>query len=379
MKSSSPWRLGLIILAAVFLTACQAAPVQSPLPVSTTNPVPATIAATIAAIVPVPSTPGPTPTVPVIGPKGEILDLQGFIQRTHDPMIVKENGKYYVYSTGSRIPFICSSDMLNWEFCGRVFEKNLDWFRDINPNLVDIWAPDVTYFNNQWYLYYAISNFGEQNSAIALATNTTLDPKSPQYKWVDQGIVLRSKPGDDWNAIDPALVLDENKQPWLAWGSFWNGIYMRKVDAASGMLDETDTTVHHLADRNPGPDNTSAIEATFIVPHAGKWYLFVSFDQCCNGVSSTYNVHIGRSDTVTGPYVDRAGVPLLKGGGSLLLSAYDRWRGPGHNSVLIEGDTYWIAYHAYDAKQIGIPKLRIESIAWDAEGWPVLASQTTKP
>jgi arabinan endo-1,5-alpha-L-arabinosidase len=310
---------------------------------------------------------------------GTTLEPEGFIQRIHDPVIAYEKDTYYVYSTGSRIPFICSKDKITWEFCGRVFEQNPAWTRDINANLVDIWAPDISFFDNQWHLYYAVSNFGSQNSAIGLATNATLDPKSLDYKWVDQGIVLRSQPGDQWNAIDPNLVLDENGEPWLAWGSFWQGLWMRKIDRATGQLAASDTTYYHLADRSTGPDNTPAIEGAFIVNRAGKWYLFASFDQCCQGVDSTYNVRVGRSDTLTGPYVDHAGVPMLKGGGTLILSAYGQWRGPGHNGFLIEDGVYWMVYHAYDAKQIGIPKLRIESLSWDADGWPSLPSQMQAP
>ncbi|MEP6894709.1 MAG: arabinan endo-1,5-alpha-L-arabinosidase [Chloroflexota bacterium] len=308
--------------------------------------------------------------------KGTLLEPQGFIQRIHDPVIAHAGDTYYVYSTGSRIPFICSKDKINWEFCGRIFESNPAWVHDINPNLVDIWAPDISFFNNQWHLYYAASNFGEQNSAIGLVTNVTLDPKSPDYKWVDQGIVLRSKPGDQWNAIDPNLVLDENGETWLAWGSFWQGLWMRKIDKATGQFDANDTIYHHLADRSTGPDHTPAIEGAFIVQRAGKWYLFASFDQCCQGIASTYNVHVGRSDSLTGPYVDRAGVSMTEGGGTLILSAYGQWKGPGHNGMLIEDGIYWMVYHAYDAKQIGISKLRIESITWDADGWPSLPSQT---
>jgi arabinan endo-1,5-alpha-L-arabinosidase len=119
----------------------------------------------------------------------------------------------------------------------------------------------------------------------------------------------------------------------------------------------------------------SSIEAPFIVRYEARWYLFVSFDQCCQGIDSTYNVRVGRSDKLTGPYVDRDGVLLTEGGGTHILSAYDQWKGPGHNGIFIEEDVYWMVYHAYDAKQIGIPKLRLESIAWDADGWPVLRSQ----
>jgi arabinan endo-1,5-alpha-L-arabinosidase len=322
-------------------------------------------------------TPAPTATdIPAAVVKGTLIEPQGFIQRIHDPVIAHEGDTFYVYSTGSRIPFICSKDKINWEFCGRIFENNPAWIRDINRDLIDIWAPDISFFNDKWHLYYAVSNFGSQNSAIALATNLTLDPKSPDYEWVDQGIVLRSNPGDQWNAIDPNLVLDEYGETWLAWGSFWQGIWMRKIDKVTGQFDANDTNYHHLADRSAGPGSTTAIEAVFIVQHAGKWYMFASFDQCCQGIDSTYNVRVGRSDSLTGPYVDKDGLPMTKGGGTLILSAYGQWKGPGHNGMLIEDGVYWMVYHAYDAKQIGIPKLRIESITWEADGWPSLPSQT---
>ena len=150
---------------------------------------------------------------------------------------------------------------------------------------------------------------------------------------------------------------------------------MHKIDPTTGKFAADDTTNYHLADRSQGPDHTTAIEAPFIVQHAGKWYLFVSFDFCCRGVDSTYNVRVGRSNSVTGPYIDRDGVPLTEGGGTLILSEYGQWKDPGHNGVLIEDNIFWMVYHAYDANQIGIPKLRIESIGWDVDGWPSMPSQ----
>jgi len=241
--------------------------------------------------------------------------------------------------------------------------------------LTSFWAPDISYFNDRWHLYYSVSTFGSQKSAIGLVTNQTLDPESPDYAWVDQGEVLRSKPGDAWNAIDPNLVLDEAGQPWLVWGSFWSGIWMHKIDNITGKLSTDDLTNYHLADRSQVPDYTAAIEAPFIVPHAGKWYLFVSFDFCCRGVESTYNVRVGRSAAITGPYLDREGVPLTEGGGTLILSEYGQWKGPGHNGILIEDQVYWMVYHAYDAEQNGRSKLSIESLSWDDQGWPSLPSQ----
>jgi len=307
---------------------------------------------------------------------GSLIELEGQIQQIHDPVMAVEDGTYYVFSTGRRIPVICSPNKITWESCGRVFERNPAWTRDINQNLADIWAPDISYFNDRWHLYYAASNFGTQNSAIGLATNATLDPESPDFEWVDQGIVLRSQPGDPWNAIDPNLVLDEAGEPWLVWGSFWQGLYLRKIDPATGMFAADDEITHHLADRSAGQDNNPAIEAPFIVRRGDFWFLFASFDQCCQGANSTYNVRVGRSNSLTGPYVDRDGVPMTEGGGTLILSEYGQWKGPGHNGIYVEDGVYWIVYHAYDANQIGIPKLRIESLGWDAEGWPVLASQT---
>ena len=145
------------------------------------------------------------------------------------------------------------------------------------------------------------------------------------------------------------------------------------------MFDAADTEFHQLANRSTGPDNTSAIEAPFIVQHDGFWYLFVSFDQCCSGANSTYNVRVGRSENLTGPYVDREGASLTEGGGTPVLSEYGRWKGPGHNGMLVEDGVYWMVYHAYDSQQMGIPKLRIESISWDADGWPSLHSQQAQP
>ena len=151
---------------------------------------------------------------------GRMLEPQGFIQRTHDPVIAHQGDTYHVFSTGSRIPFICSKDKIDWEFCGRVLEKDPARVREINSSLVDLWAPDISYCNDQWHLYYAGSNFGSQNSAIGLATNVTRDPNSPDYNR-----------GDQWNAVDPNLMIDENGETW-----------MRKIDRETGLLDERNTT-----------------------------------------------------------------------------------------------------------------------------------------
>lgn len=310
--------------------------------------------------------PPPTAIAPVT------LQPTGFIQRIHDPVMAKEGDTYYVFSTGSRIIVICSQDMVEWVWCGRVFDRNPAWVEAAVPGVMDLWAPDIAYFNGKWHLYYAGSTFGSNQSVIGLATNRTLDPQSPDYAWVDEGAVVASHQTDNWNAIDPNLTVDADGQPWLAFGSYWSGIKLRKVDAATGKLATDDETLYPLAQRFT---NGGAIEAPFLIEHNGLYYLFVSFDACCRGAESTYNVRVGRAAQITGPYLDRDGTALLAGGGTQILAAYDRWRGPGHNGIYHEGGVDWIVYHAYDAKEVGIPKLRIETLGWDAEGWPYLPSQ----
>jgi arabinan endo-1,5-alpha-L-arabinosidase len=224
----------------------------------------------------------------------------------------------------------------------------------------------VGFFSGRYHLYYSLSTFGSPRSVIGLATNATLDPSSPSYAWEDLGKVVESRSGDDHNAIDAAVVLDAEGDPWLTWGSWGGGIKMRKLDAETGFLSEDDETLYALARR---PER--AVEGPFVVRREGLYYLFVSFDLCCRGVESTYSVRVGRSDDVTGPYVDRDGVPMIEGGGTLVLGSYGPVRGPGHASVLVVDDGYLLAHHYYDASDAGVPHLQIRPLLWDDEGWPV--------
>jgi arabinan endo-1,5-alpha-L-arabinosidase len=303
------------------------------------------------------------------------IEPQGSIERIHDPVMAKDGDTYYVFSTGSRIAVICSKDMVNWERCYRIFDYLPGWVIKAVHGVGDLWAPDISYHDGKWQVYYSGSTFGSRDSVIGLATNATLDPTSPDYAWVDEGEVLRTRNGDDWNAIDPNFVLDTEGQPWLAFGSFWSGIKLAKLDPAT-RKPAADADIISLASRRGSPDNTEAIEGAFIIRHGEYYYLFASFDACCQGAQSTYNVRVGRSAEITGPYVDRDGVPMMQGGGTQITGAYERWRGPGHNGIFSENGMDWLVYHAYDANQGGISKLRIEPIEWDDEGWPHVASYT---
>jgi arabinan endo-1,5-alpha-L-arabinosidase len=185
---------------------------------------------------------------------------------------------------------------------------------------------------------------------------------------VDHGKVIGSEVTDDWNAIDPNVVFDEQNQPWLAFGSFWSGIKLRKLEGANGQLSSQDQTLYSLA-RRPRP---GAIEAPFIIRKNDYYYLFVSFDFCCRGKDSTYNIRVGRARRVTGPYIDRLGKSMMEGGGTLVIAGAGRWVGPGHCAVLQEKNGDWLVYHAYDTEWRGVSTLRISSLRWDSEGWPTI-------
>lgn len=321
--------------------------------------------------------------LPLLSQKPHALSLSGDYPVTHDPSIAREGSTYYVFATTSnakegQLPIRCSHDLHSWKMCGHVFAQIPAWIHQVSPVTKDLWAPDISYFHGEYHLYYAYSAFGVNTSGIALATNQTLDPKSPKYHWQDQGLVLKSTRADNFNAIDPNIVLDDKGQPWLSFGSFWSGIKMRSIDAATGKPSTTDPTLYSLAARakpaltappKPGlPADWQAIEAPFVVHHDAYYYLFTSFDLCCRGTKSTYRTMVGRSRRVTGPYVDATGKAMLKGGGTQLLTANSRWLGPGGESVLQRPQGDIIVFHAYDAVT-GKSALQISTLTWQ-NGWP---------
>ena len=319
-----------------------------------------------------------------------VIALEGDIEYTHDPSITKDGNTWYLFGTNNgperngELPIRCSPDLHHWKRCGYVFRGIPEWITEESPETKELWAPDISYFNGEYHLYYAFSAFGKNTSGIALVTNKTLDPKSPNFRWVDRGLLLRSRVEDDFNAIDPNLVMDEQGRAWLSFGSFWSGIKMRRIDPKTGLLSTEDTKLFSLASRKrpphplpppPGlPGNWQAIEAPFIVRHADYYYLFVSFDLCCRGTKSNYKTMVGRSHNVTGPYRDAAGTSMLEGGGTPLLVGNTKWIGPGGQSVLLQKDGDLIVYHAYDAKT-GEPWLQISTISWE-DGWPRAAIET---
>ena len=296
----------------------------------------------------------------------------------HDPVMAYEGGRYYVFSTGPGITIYESTDLENWTWVGRVFDGEPEWARDTVPGFRGhLWAPDVFEHDGRYYLYYSVSAFGKNTSAIGVAVNETLDPSSPDYGWTDKGNVLQSVPNrDDWNAIDPAIVMDESGVPWMSFGSFWGGIKLVRLDPSLERIAEPQQW-YSLA-RRPGnpmkPDNDpgeGAVEAPYIFHKDGWYYLFVSFDKCCRGMDSTYKIMVGRAKSLTGPYVDKQGTPMLEGGGSLVLEGDDDWVALGHNAAYTMDGRDWLVFHAYETADNAKQKLRILPVEWE-DGWPVV-------
>ncbi|MGA7916420.1 MAG: arabinan endo-1,5-alpha-L-arabinosidase [Candidatus Acidiferrales bacterium] len=301
--------------------------------------------------------------------------LTGLTTPVRDPSIALQNGTYYVFSTDAglpgpgSLPILCSKDRVVWGQCGVVFQQIPAWVHQQVPLATGLWAPDISYFNGLYHVYYAASSFASNTSAIGLATNVTLDPTDPNYQWVDQGEILGSQPTDDFNAIDPTILVDTDGSVWMTYGSFWTGIKQRQIDPTTGELG-ADPTVYSLAMR-PGV-MYDPIEGSSLVHRGDYYYLFASFDSCCNSdpYLTTYRIMVGRGTSPHGPFIDMNGTDMMQGGGTQLLAGNGvTWNAPGGETVLIDsvnGDL--IVFHAIHLPD-GAAYLFVNSLAWPND-WP---------
>lgn len=277
----------------------------------------------------------------------------------HDPSIIKEGNSWYTFSTGQGIQVLKSDNGTQWYRVPQIFLTPPAWWKTYVPKQTtnDVWAPDIQEYNGRVWLYYSISSFGSNQSAIGLASASSIGAG----QWRDDGLVLRTTTSDNYNAIDPNLVIDASGEPWLVFGSYWSGIKLTKID--KNTMKPTGS-ITSIAAR---PSNSGAIEGPSMVYRNGYYYLFASIDSCCKGVDSTYKIVYGRSKNITGPFVDKNGVDMLNGGGTILDTGNDKWKGPGGQDIY---GTNIIARHAYDAEDNGNPKLLISDLNWDSNGWP---------
>ena len=310
----------------------------------------------------------------------------------HDPVMAKEGDTYYIYATGMGIQQLTSKDRTTWTVLPQpVMTVIPGWATDSVPGFSHhVWAPDVIQWHGRWWMAYSCSTFGKNGSAIGLLSTRSLRSNL----WKDEGCIVASREKrDNWNAIDPNFVIDDNDQPWLVWGSFWDGIQLARLDStmhlaqgsAKGRKQDKSPQIKTIARRydpsyKPTEENptskyagTNAIEAPFIFKHGGYYYLFVSWDYCCRGANSSYRVAVGRSKTVDGPYLDRTGKDMVKGGGTIVLEGDKKeWEAAGHCAAYtFDGQDLFIC-HGYSATQNGAAMLIQRPISWTADGWPEL-------
>lgn len=303
----------------------------------------------------------------------------------HDPSIYKDGDTYYVFSTDARVGGIPtpgiqvrkSKDLINWEFVGQALNgiplEAKQW-----SNATGIWAPEMTKVGNEYYLYYCASSFGKNKSYIGL-----LKSKSIEGPWVDQGLVLKTNQGDDRNALDPNIVYDKDGQMWMSYGSFWNGIYLVKLDNKTGKPVDPNDKGKNISSRNKSV--SGAVEGPYIIynKEQDKYYLFVSYDS----LSADYNVRVGRAEKIEGPYLDSNGNDMTdktnlnsnevgnKIAGGYKFGDSEGWMAPGHNSVLNDDGNYYIVHHARLESDAGWFYLNVRKILWSKDGWPMVSPE----
>ncbi len=303
----------------------------------------------------------------------------------HDPVLIQQGDCFYLFSTGQGVSVASSRDLKNWKRDEPVFASAPVWATKAVPSFTGhIWAPDISYYKGRYHLYYSVSAFGKNTSCIGVASNKTLDPKDPEFEWVDHGLLIQSFPGTNWNAIDPNFICDEQGQPYLSFGSFWGGLKLVKL-SENGLKTNDDLTALPTIASRRGPADIvnvdmpqgiaeNAIEAPFIFKRKdGYYYLFASIDYCCKGAASTYKMIVGRSKQLQGPYLDDQGIDMAQSGGKLLLEGNKNWQGVGHNAVLRVDNQDYLIFHGYDATDAGKAKLLIEEINWGKNDWPTVS------
>lgn len=300
----------------------------------------------------------------------------------HDPSIMRAGTTYYMFTTDviglpatPSLPIRCSQDKTAWTACGSVFPAGMpDWVRQAVPGVIGLWAPDVTYWDGLYRVYYSGSTLNSQRSVIGFATNVTLDPTDPRYRWVDQGEVLASKPGDDFNAIDPNVLVDDDGRVYLNYGSYWSGIKQIELDRATGQV-KSGAARQNLATRTGVPNDP--IEGASMMKHGGYYYLFVSVDYCCNyDVSSdNYKEAFGRATSPAGPFVDIDGTPMMEGGGTVILDRDTVWNAPGGATAYVDAQSgeSLLTFHALKMTENGAMYGWVKTLGWQND-WPVLSS-----
>ncbi|WP_239615976.1 arabinan endo-1,5-alpha-L-arabinosidase [Cohnella mopanensis] len=330
------------------------------------------------------------PTAPIDYPLYDLSNVDNeqewHVSNAHDPSIIKVGDTYYVFSTdikaaGTPRPGIMvrkSKDLIQWDWVGYALKGGIPLAASSWTKATNLWAPDIAKLGEKYYLYYSASEFGTNRSIIGVATSSSIEGP-----WTDEGEVVRTQQSDAPNAIDPNIAIDADGRPWMAYGSFFGGIYVAPLDPATGKFKD-EGFGKQIASRSHQTEE-GALEGPYIIyePKFKKYYLFVSYDS----LFADYNVRVGRSDSIEGPYVDRNGhemndssyEPQYEIGNKVLgdysFSEGDGWVAPGHNSILQDGDRSFMIHHARGQSKTSWAYLHVRQMIWTEDGWPVVSPE----
>ena len=275
-----------------------------------------------------------------------------------DPTVIKgDDGYFYLYATEDirNMPIHRSKDLINWESVGTVFTKET---RPTFEPKGGLWAPDINKIGNRYVLYYSMSRWGgEWTCGIGVAI-----AEKPEGPFIDHGMMFRSSDIGVQNSIDP-FYIEENGKKYLFWGSF-RGIYGIEL-SQGGLAVASGAVKKQIAG--------TAYEGTYIHKRNGYYYLFASTGTCCEGLKSTYQTVVGRSDNLWGPYVDKKGNLMLENNHEILIHKNKDFVGTGHNAELVadkNGDD-WVLYHGVSVANPSGRVLLLDKVIWK-EGWPTV-------
>jgi len=344
----------------------------------------------------------PTPPAPIPFNIDDIADtyptLTSFDLRakwgpynTHDPSIIREGDYYYCYSTdaayGITVPpgiqIRRSKDLVAWEFLGFAFDalpkQGADYIKANNTTPFNsLWAPYVLKVGSEFRLYYSLSSPKPRVSAIGMATAT--NPRGP---WTEKGLVVTSKDDNtvQTNAIDPSVIITSAGDHWMYYGSAWDGIYILKLNATTGMAASSGDRGSRVAQRGfTGNTINGNIEGPEIIynPQFGKYFLFIAYDW----LETKYNVRVGRSDSPEGPFLDFNGKDLNEEEDHIpmILAPYKflnhgGWQGTSHPAVFQTEGQYYLAHQGRPGVDKYFMVLHIRKMFWTDEGWPIVSPE----
>lgn len=310
----------------------------------------------------------------------------------HDPSIVKSGEYFYCFSTDvgygitikPGIQIRKSKDLIQWQFVGWAFNGlpslGANYIKQAGGTPFEsLWAPYIMKVNNQYRLYYSLSSAVLRLSAIGLATAT-----SPEGPWTEQGLVVTSRndfPVVQTNAIDPTVVVTPQGEHWMYYGSAFDGIYVLKLNAVTGLAASSGDKGKRIAQRGFTNNVVNGnIEGPEIIYNSAqnKYYLFISYDW----LETKYNVRVGRSSSPQGPFLDYNGkdmnteednIPMIIA--PYQFQGHGGWQGVAHCAVFEEGGQYYMAHQGRPSVDKYFMDLHVRKMFWTTDGWPVVCPQ----